>query len=78
MAAAWSVFKLTTTSKPMTSVHKAGLGFVATGFVVGFLTPILGLQHFQKPIWIGLAVTCFVTIFVISLRGRTRNQPKSN
>jgi hypothetical protein len=62
----------------MTTVHKVGLGFVATGFVVGFLTPILGLQQLRKPIWIGLAVMCFVTIFVISLRARTRNQPKSN
>ena len=62
----------------MTTVNKVGLGFVATGFVVGVLTPILGLEDVRKPIWIGLAVVCFVTIFVISLRTRTRKQPKSN
>jgi hypothetical protein len=60
----------------MTPVSKVGLGFVTTGFVVGLLTPILGLQHLRRPIWIGLAVLCCVTIFVVSLRTRTQKPPK--
>jgi len=60
----------------MTTVSKVGLGLLATGFVVGFMTPILGLQQLRKPIWISLAFICFVTILLISLRARTRNQSK--
>lgn len=60
----------------MTTVNKVGLGFVATGFVTGLLIPALGLQDLRKPIWIGLAVLCFVTVFVISYRARTQTPPK--
>jgi hypothetical protein len=62
----------------MTTVSKVGLGFVATGFVVGLLIPALGLQHLRKPIWISIGVLCFVTVFVVSLRARMRKPPKSN
>jgi type III secretory pathway component EscR len=60
----------------MTIVSKVGLGFIATGVVVGFLTNALGLQHLKKPIWVSLGVLCFVTVFAISLRTRTRKPPK--
>jgi hypothetical protein len=46
--------------------------------VVGFLTNALELQHLKTPIWVGLGVLCFVTIFAISLRTRTRKPPKPN
>ena len=62
----------------MTSVNKVGLGFVAAGFVGGFLTDVLGLQRFNKPLLVGFAVLCFVTIFVVSLRTRMRKPPKLN
>jgi hydrogenase/urease accessory protein HupE len=62
----------------MTTVSKIGLGFVITGLVVGLLTPALGLQHLTNVIWIGLAVLCFVSMFVISFRTRTRKPPKSH
>ena len=62
----------------MTALSKIGLGFVAAGFVVGFLTNALGLQYLKTPIWVSLAVLCFVTVFAISFRDRIRKPPKSN
>ena len=60
----------------MKPFHKVGLGFVAAGFVVGVLTPILGLQGFKTPILITLGALCGLTIFVMVLRAR--KPPKSD
>ena len=62
----------------MTASSKVGLGFVAAGVVVGFLTSALGLQHLKVPIWGSLLVLCAVTVFTISFRNRIRKPPKSN
>lgn len=62
----------------MNSSSKVGLGFVATGLLVGFLTSALGLQHLKTPLWVGLAVLCLVTVFAMSFRHRIRKLPKSS
>jgi hypothetical protein len=58
---------------------KIGLGFVAAGLIVGVLISSLGLQGYKTLILVVLGGLCFVTLFAISYRERTKQAaaPKS-
>jgi hypothetical protein len=56
----------------VTAVHKVGLGFVAAGIVLGVAIPALGFESFGKPLTRGLLFLCFVTIFALAYRERTK------
>lgn len=51
---------------------KVGLGFVAAGLMVGVLVGGLGLQDQKTLIRAVLGGLCFVTIFAVSYRERTK------
>jgi hypothetical protein len=52
---------------------KLGLGFVITGFAAGVLISALRLQEVRAPIWAGLGLLCFVTVFVARYRERIKS-----
>jgi hypothetical protein len=62
----------------MRTSSKVAVGFVAVALVVGFTTGFFGLNYLKKPIWGGLAVLCFVTVFLLSLKEQKQGPPKSN